>query len=156
MTATATKTLPKNWIRAASNFIELNPSRLVRQMLAILFLSWIPAKGLYQSSGKEIGSCCMVFPSSTKRKIKHFHDVVVQRRLGNVQKSVMHGQSVCFVNLKLLLFYISRSRRHRRWLWFWIAFLGRNDLTDSQREFSVDNIICVVRIGFEKRGTNTK
>ena len=39
MTATATKTLPKNWIRAASNFIELNPSRLVRQMLAILFLS---------------------------------------------------------------------------------------------------------------------
>ena len=34
-TATATKTSHKNWIRAASNFVALIPSRLIRQMLAI-------------------------------------------------------------------------------------------------------------------------
>ena len=53
------------------------------------------SKGLHQSSGKEKGSCCLVFPSPTKREIRHFHVVVVQRRLRNVQKSVMHVQR-CF------------------------------------------------------------
>ena len=46
-----------------------------------------------------------MFPSSTKREIRHFHVVAVQRRLRNVQKSVMHVQSCCFVNLNLLLFF---------------------------------------------------
>ena len=36
---------------AASNFIALNPSRLIRQMLAT-FLE-LYSKGLHQSSGKE-------------------------------------------------------------------------------------------------------
>ena len=54
------------------------------------FLFELNSKGLYQSSGKEIGSCCMVFPSSTKREIRRLHVVVVQRRLINVQKSVMY------------------------------------------------------------------
>ena len=44
------------------------------------------SKGLYQSSGKEKESCCLVFPSSTKREIRHFHIVVVQRRQRNVDK----------------------------------------------------------------------
>ena len=35
--ATATKTSIQKWIRAASNFIALIPSRLIRQMLAIDF-----------------------------------------------------------------------------------------------------------------------
>ena len=56
------------------------------------------SKGLYQSSGKEEESCWLVFPSSTKREIRHFHVVVVQRRLRNVQKSVMYVQSCCFAN----------------------------------------------------------
>ena len=55
------------------------------------------------SSGKEKESCCPVFPSSTKREIRHFHVVVVQRRLRNVQKSVMHVQSCCFANLTYLV-----------------------------------------------------
>ena len=42
-----------------------------------------------------IGS--FVFPSSTKREMRHFHVIVVQRRLGNVQKCVMHVQSCCFI-----------------------------------------------------------
>ena len=58
--------------------IALIPSRLIRQMLAI-FLDLISI-GLYQSSGKEKEICCCVFPSSTKREIRHFHVVVGQRR----------------------------------------------------------------------------
>ena len=56
------------------------------------------SKGLFQSSGNEEENCCFVFPSSTKREIRHFHVVVVQRRQRNVQKSVMHVQSCCFAN----------------------------------------------------------
>ena len=48
---------------------------LIRQMWAI-FLE-LNSEGLYQSSGKEKESCCLGFPSSTKREIKHFHVVVV-------------------------------------------------------------------------------
>ena len=59
------------------------------------------SKGLYQSSGKEKESCCLVFPSSTKREISHFHVLVVQQRHRNVHKSVMHVHSCCFANLNL-------------------------------------------------------
>ena len=64
------------------------------------------SKGLYQSSGKEKESCWLVFPSSTKREIRHFHVVVVQRRLTNVQKSVMYVQSCCFANKSYRLFAV--------------------------------------------------
>ena len=112
MTATATKTSLKKWICVASNFIVFIPSRLIRHRLAS-FLEVI-SKGLFQSSGKEKESCCLVFPSSTKREIRHFNVVVVQRRLRNVQKSVTHVQSCCFADLNL--FCRSRWRRRRRCL----------------------------------------
>ena len=54
-----------------------------------------------------------MFPSSTKREITHFHVVIVQRRLRNVQKCVMHVQSCCFANINLLVFCRSRCRRRR-------------------------------------------
>ena len=54
-----------------------------------------------------------MIPSSTKREIKHFHVVVVQWRLKNVLKSVMHVQSCCFVNLNLLLCCRSCCLRRR-------------------------------------------
>ena len=63
-------------------------------------------KGLYQSSGKEEESCWLVFPSSTKREIRHLHVVVVQRRLTNVQKSVMYVQNCCFANKSYRLFAV--------------------------------------------------
>ena len=85
---------------AALNFLTLILSRLIRQMLVNFFE--VDFKGLYQRSGKEKESSCLVFPSSPKREIGHFHVVVVQRRQRNVQKSVMHVQS-CF-----------RCRRRRR------------------------------------------
>ena len=56
------------------------------------------SKRLYQSSGKEKESRCLVFTSSTKREIRQFHVVVVQRRQRNVQKSMMHVQSCCTPN----------------------------------------------------------
>ena len=74
------------------------------------------SKGLYESSGKEKESCCLVFPSSTKREISHFHVVVVQGRLRNVQKRLMHVQSPCFANINLLLFCRSRCPRCSRCL----------------------------------------
>ena len=58
---------------AFANFIALIPSRLIRQILGEL-----NSKGLYQSLGKEKESCCLLFPSLTKREIRHFHVVVVQ------------------------------------------------------------------------------
>ena len=57
-----------------------------------------------------------MFPSSTKREIRRFHVVVVQRRLRNVQENVMHVQSCCFANVNILLFCRSRCRRRRRCL----------------------------------------
>ena len=57
-----------------------------------------------------------MFPSSTKREIRHFHVVVVQRRQRNLQKSVMRVQSCYFANLALLVYCHSRCRRRRRCL----------------------------------------
>ena len=63
----------------------------------------------YQSSGKEKESCCLVFPSSTKREIRHFHDVVLQRRQENVQKTVIHVQSCSSKPIAFLLFPLPSS-----------------------------------------------
>ena len=57
-----------------------------------------------------------MFPSSTKREIRHFHVVFVQRRLRNVQKSLMRVKSYCFANLNLLMFCHSLCRRCPRCL----------------------------------------
>ena len=57
-----------------------------------------------------------MFPFSTKREFRHFHLVVGQRRLRNVQKSVMHVQSCCFANQTYCFFCRSRCRPRRRCL----------------------------------------
>ena len=76
------------------------------------FFLELNSKKLYQSSE----SCGLVFTSSTKREIMHFHVLDVQWRQRNVGKSVMHVQGCCFVNLNLgiLLFCRFRWRHHRR------------------------------------------
>ena len=71
---------------------------------------------MYQSSGKEKENGCFLFPSPTKREIGLFHVLVVQRRLRNVQKSVMHVQSCYFANLNLFGFCRSHCRLRRRCL----------------------------------------
>ena len=68
-------------------------------------------KTLHQSSGKQKESRCLVFTSSTKHEIRHFHVVVVQK------KRVMHVHSCCFANLLLFcycFFSCPRCRRRRR------------------------------------------
>ena len=76
------------------------------------------SKGLHQSSGKEKESCCLLFPSSTKREIRHFHVVVVQRRLRNAQKSVMYVHSCCFA-YSMYCFFAVLVVRWRQRLWRW-------------------------------------
>ena len=111
--ATATMTSLKNWICAASNFIALIPSRLILRMLPKFFWSWNLKDYIkVQEKKKKVVVFCS--PSSTKREIRQFHVVVVQRRQRNVQKSVMHVQSCCFACLNLILFCRSRCRRRRR------------------------------------------
>ena len=51
-------------------------SRLIRQMFANFVGVESSSKGLYQSSGKEKESFCPLFPSSTKREIRHNNVVV--------------------------------------------------------------------------------
>ena len=72
-------------------------------------------KGPYLSLEKEQGPFCVLFSYSIKRahEIRKFHVVVVQPRLRNVQKSVMHVQSCCFANKPVALFCRSLYRRRR-------------------------------------------
>ena len=72
------------------------------------------SKGLYQSSGKEKESCCLVFPSLTKRTFWHFHVVVGQRLQRNVVPKMM--KSCCLANLNPLLFCCSRCCCHHHCL----------------------------------------
>ena len=99
-----------------SEFVLFIPSRLIRQMLAKFFGVKF-YRIVFQCSKKGKGSFCLVFLSSTKREIRHFHIVVVQRRHRNVQKSVMHVHSCCFANLNQLPFCRSRWRRGTIWKW---------------------------------------
>ena len=76
------------------------------------------SKGLYQSSGKEKENCCFVFPSATKREIRHFHVVVVQRRQRNVQKKRDARAKLLFCQSKPIgflfrYFYDPTTRRQR-------------------------------------------
>ena len=86
------------------NFIDLIHYHLICQQCSRYFLGLNP-KGPYLSLEKEKENFCVVFTYSFKpvREIRRFHVAVVQRRLRNVQKSVMHVQSCCFVNINLLL-----------------------------------------------------
>ena len=80
-------------------------------LICHMWANFLGVEGLYHSSGKEKESCCLVYRSSTKPEIRHFHVVVVQRRHRNVRKSVMYVQSCCFAKLNQLLFWCSHCRR---------------------------------------------
>ena len=79
------------WIRA------LIPTRSIRKNVGKIFLE-LNSKRLYQNSGREKESHCLVFTSSTQREIRHFHVVIMLQQQRNVQKTVMHVQS-CFTNV---------------------------------------------------------
>ena len=78
-----------------------------------LFLkSWRNCRGLnpkgpYLSLEKEKQNHCAVLTNSIKRarEIRKFQVADLQRRLRNVQKSVMHVQSCCFAHINRLFFF---------------------------------------------------
>ena len=103
----------RRWQRLRKSHLKSEIVKFVKCWQISLELN---SKGLYQSSGKEKQNCYFLIPSSTKREIRHLHAVVLQRRLRNVQKSVIKVQSYCFANLNQLLICRSRCRRRRRCL----------------------------------------
>ena len=116
----------KKWIRSTSNFIALIPTRTIRQML-VIFSGAEFKKTVWEFRKRKRKSLLSSFTSFTKREIRHFHVVVVQRRQRNVQTSVMHVQSCCFANLNLLLFCRSSN----------VAFKLPNIRSDGTLESSV-------------------
>ena len=68
--------------------------------------SGLNPKRQYLSFEKEKENFGVVLTYSIKwaSEIRKFHVAVMQQRLKNVQKSVMHVQSCSFANLNLLLF----------------------------------------------------
>ena len=54
-----------------------------------------------------------MFPSSTKREMRHFHVVVVQRRQRNVQKKRDARAKLLFCQSKPIAFFFCRSRCRR-------------------------------------------
>ena len=68
--------------------------------------SGLNPKGPYLSLEKEKETFCVVLTYSIKRapEIRKFHVAVVQQRLRNVQKSVMHVQS-CFLQVSTYCFF---------------------------------------------------
>ena len=75
------------------------------------------SKGLYQNSGKEKESCCLVFPSSTKLvNLGTFTLYSSHEGKEIYKKCLMQVQSCCFANLNLLLFCRSRCLHCQRCL----------------------------------------
>ena len=89
--ATATRMSLKKSICVPSAFIAIIPTHLLCQMSATP--PEFEFQGPYPSSETEIKKFRRsLFTFSTKREIRHFHVVVVEKW----QKSVMHVQSCCF------------------------------------------------------------
>ena len=104
---TATRTSLKKWICVLSVFIAIIPTYFVKCTRTLLKLN---SKGPYSSSESEIYFRRCLFTFFIKHEIRHFHDVVVQKRQANVQQSLMHVQILFFCLLNLLVFRRSHCR----------------------------------------------
>ena len=106
---------PKNHLKSIFALFQTSPIlfNFVCQMLAKF--SGVESEGIVPKIRKRKETFRLVFTYSVKRarEIRKFHVAVLQRRLKNVQKSVMHVQSCCFTNVNLLLFCRSRCRCRR-------------------------------------------
>ena len=85
------KTSLKKWIHAVTNFIDLIQFHLICQMLA-KFSGVKSERIMSKLTKKEKKIVKLCSPTPYSRHVK-FHATVVQRRLRNVQESVMHVQS---------------------------------------------------------------
>ena len=77
--------------------------------------SGLNPKGPYVSIEKDKQNFCVVLTYSIKRarEIRKFDVAVVQQRLRNVQKNVIHVERCFFANLNLLFFCCSPSPLHK-------------------------------------------
>ena len=103
---------PKTSVKV-SDFIDLILLHLLCQMLANF--SGIESERTVSKFRKR-KSFCAVFTYFMKRsrEIRKFHVAVVQRRLRNVEKSVIVVEICCFAYLNLLLFCFCCCHRRRR------------------------------------------
>ena len=104
--------LQKRYLK--SNFVLLqNLSRLFHFVQFFkcwhFFWSWI-LKGWKRSSRKEKENCCLLLTSSKKRKIWHFHVVVVQWRQRSVQEKCDSGAKLLFCQSKPIALIFCRFR----------------------------------------------
>ena len=67
-------------------------SNSLKMQISLELISWGP----HSSLERERKFHRRLFTFSTKRKIRHFHVVVVLQQQRNVEKSVMHVQTCCF------------------------------------------------------------
>ena len=93
------------WIPNAKNFIDHIQFHLICQILLMLTtFSGVESERLK----KEKREFCVVFtypqPIKQAHGIRKFHVTVMQWRLRNLKKGMMHMQSCCFANINLLLF----------------------------------------------------
>ena len=113
-TATTTKTSLKKWIRAASNFIALIPSRLICHMGANFFgVEFWRTVSKFRKRKRKLLSCV---PVLDKTWIRHFHTSSLATTAKKCTKKRDARASYYFANLNLLLFCRSRCRRRHRCL----------------------------------------
>ena len=100
-----------------SHCFKLHRSYLISLNLSnVGKIFWLESEGTVSKFWKRKRKflCVLTYPIKRARQIRKFHVAVVQRRLRNIQKSVMHVQSCYFANVNLLLFYRSRWSPRRR------------------------------------------
>ena len=88
-----------------------------------------------------------MFQSSKKREKRHFHVVVMQRQLRNVQKIIMHVQSCCFANLNLLLSCHSLCHRRHHCLSTLLALISKardcrySQTTEGDTDGTIESVL---------------
>ena len=101
----------RHLIRTVTNFIDVT-TEVSLNLSNIGELSGVQCKRTVYKKKKNEN----LFTDSIRRAhaVRKFPDAAAQRRLRNVQKSAMHVQSCCFVNVNLLLFSFLNCCRPRR------------------------------------------
>ena len=119
--------LRKRHLEVNLRFFELYRAYSILSNIGNFFLE-LSSRGLYQSSGKEKKSCCLVFPSSTGKQEARRSRAETAKKC--TKKRVARAE-LLFANLNLLLFCRSRWRRRRRCLSSLLASLL--DVSNSPR-----------------------
>ena len=107
------KTSLLKWVRTVSSFIDVIQFNSICQILAKL--SGVKSERTVSKFRKKKENFWDVLTYFVKRVIRKFYVAIMQRRLRNVHKSVMHVQS-CFSDINHLLFSSSLCRSRRRCL----------------------------------------